>query len=83
MSVDLILTSKRRSILLYLAVKRIFCKKAIMRLSTTLTKASITCAMCYYDVVVEKSGITEAGQVLLQKYSILSDMRWKNSITES
>ena len=54
-----------------------------MRLSATLTKASITCAMRYYVVVVEKSGITEAGQVLLQKYSILSDMRWKNSITES
>ena len=53
-----------------------------MRLSATLTKASITCAM-RYNVVVEKSGITEAGQVLLQKYSILSDMRWKNSITES
>ena len=25
-----------------------------MRLSATLTKASITCAMRYYDVVVEK-----------------------------
>ena len=52
-----------------------------MRLSATLTKASITCAMRYN--VVEKSNTTSTtGQVLLQKYSILSDMRWKNSIIE-